>query len=70
MKVTIDATGYLRLSMTVLLAHSHEVLALDMVPAKVDMVNLRQSLIRDAELHDYLATKPLNLVATLSKEEA
>lgn len=70
MKIAIAGTGYVGLSMAVLLAQRHEVVALDIVPAKVDMINQRQSPIHDAELQDYLAHKPLNLRATLSKQEA
>jgi UDPglucose 6-dehydrogenase len=70
MRVTVAGTGYVGLSMAVLLAQRHEVVALDIVTAKVDMINQRQSPIHDAELQDYLAHKPLNLRATLSKQEA
>lgn len=70
MKIAIAGTGYVGLSMAVLLAQRHEVVALDIVPAKVEMINQRQSPIHDEELQDYLTNKPLNLRATLSKEEA
>ena len=70
MKIAIAGTGYVGLSMAVLLAQRHQVVALDIVPAKVDLINQRQSPIHDAELQDYLANKPLNLRATLNKEEA
>jgi UDPglucose 6-dehydrogenase len=70
MKIAIAGTGYVGLSMAVLLSQRHEVVALDIVPSKVEMINRRQSPIHDAELNDYLANKPLNLHATLSKEEA
>ena len=70
MKIAIAGTGYVGLSMAVLLAQRHQVVALDIVPAKVDLINQRQSPILDAELQDYLASKPLNLRATLSKQEA
>ena len=70
MKIAIAGTGYVGLSMAVLLAQRHKVVALDIVPAKVDMINKRQSPIHDEELQDYLAHKPLNLRATLSKEDA
>ncbi len=70
MKIAIAGTGYVGLSMAVLLAQRHDVVALDIVPAKVDMINQRQSPIHDAELQDYLTCKPLKLRATLSKQEA
>lgn len=70
MKIAIAGTGYVGLSMAVLLSQRHEVVALDIVPSKVEMINRRQSPIDDAELKDYLASKLLNLQATLSKEDA
>jgi len=70
MKIAIAGTGYVGLSMAVLLAQRHEVVALDIVPSKVHMINQRQSPLQDAELEDYLAHKPLNLRATLGKEDA
>jgi len=70
MKIAIAGTGYVGLSMAVLLAQRHEVVAIDIVPAKVDLINKRQSPIDDYELQDYLTHKSLNLRATLNKEEA
>lgn len=70
MKIAVAGTGYVGLSIAVLLAQHHEVVALDIVPAKVDQINARQSPIEDAGLHDYLQNKPLNLRATLNKEDA
>lgn len=70
MKIAIVGTGYVGLSIGVLLAQRHQVVALDIVPTKVDLINHRQSPIHDVELQDYLANKPLNLYATLSKAEA
>ncbi|MDP2419177.1 MAG: nucleotide sugar dehydrogenase [Hydrogenophaga sp.] len=70
MKIAVAGTGYVGLSIAVLLAQHHDVVALDIVPAKVDQINARQSPIEDAGLHDYLQNKSLNLRATLNKEEA
>lgn len=70
MKIAIVGTGYVGLSIGVLLAQRHQVVALDIVPTKVDLINHRQSPIHDVELQDYLANKSLNLHATLSKAEA
>ena len=70
MKIAIAGTGYVGLSMAVLLAQRHEVVALDIVATKVEQINQRISPIHDTELEDYLARKPLNLRATLSKEDA
>jgi len=70
MKIAIAGTGYVGLSMACLLAQKHEVVALDIVPEKVDLINNKKSPIVDAEIEDFLAHKPLNLRATLNKEEA
>ncbi len=70
MKITIAGTGYVGLSNAVLLAQHHQVIALDVVPEKVELINRRQSPIADKELEAYLANKPLNLRATLDKFEA
>ena len=70
MKIVIAGTGYVGLSNAVLLAQHHQVIALDVVPKKVEQINQRQSPIADKELEEYLATKPLNLRATLDKFEA
>lgn len=70
MKIAIAGTGYVGLSMAVLLAQRHEVIALDIVSAKVDLINQRKSPIHDAGIQDYLTNKALNLRATLNKEDA
>lgn len=70
MRITIAGTGYVGLSNAVLLAQQHQVIALDVIPGKVEQINERQSPISDKELEDYLANKPLNLRATLDKVEA
>ena len=70
MKIAIAGTGYVGLSNAVLLAQHNQVVALDIDPAKVALVNARQSPIEDPELQHYLAHKPLKLTATLDKVEA
>jgi UDPglucose 6-dehydrogenase len=70
MKIAVIGTGYVGLSNAVLFSQHHEVVALDVVKEKVDMINNRKSPIVDAELEDYLANNHLNLKATLDKEEA
>ena len=70
MQVCVSGAGYVGLSNAVLLAQHNQVRIIDIVPAKVDMLNARTSPIEDAELQHYLATKPLNLIATLDKTDA
>ncbi|HBO0704071.1 TPA: nucleotide sugar dehydrogenase [Escherichia coli] len=70
MKIAIAGTGYVGLSIAVLLAQHHQVIALDILPEKVELINRRQSPIADKELGAYLANNHLNLKATLNKFEA
>lgn len=70
MKIAIAGTGYVGLSNAVLLAQQNEVVALDIIAAKVELLNARRSTIEDADIAHYLATKPLNLRATLDPLEA
>ena len=70
MKIAVAGTGYVGLSMATLLAQHHEVKAVDVIPEKVEKINKRISPIQDDYIEDYLAHKPLNLVATLDGREA
>jgi len=70
MKITVFGLGYVGLSNAVLLAQHNEVVAVDVTPERVDMLNARKSPIVDAELEEFLATHPLNLRATLDAQEA
>ena len=70
MKIAVAGTGYVGLSIAVLLAQHHEVLAVDIIPEKVDMINKHQSPIQDDYIEKYLAEKELNLTATLDAESA
>ncbi|KYC64658.1 UDP-glucose dehydrogenase [Heyndrickxia coagulans] len=63
-KITVAGTGYVGLSNAVLLAQHNEVIALDIIREKVDMINNKRSPIVDHEIEEYLATKDLNLTAT------
>lgn len=69
-KIAIAGTGYVGLSNAILLAQHNEVVALDIVPEKIEMLNRKVSPIVDAEIEDYLKNKPLNLRATLDRHDA
>lgn len=70
MKIAVAGTGYVGLSLAVLMAQKHSVTAVDIVPEKVDMINSRRSPIQDEYIERYLAEKELDLVATLDAEAA
>ena len=70
MRVAVAGTGYVGLSIAVLLSQHNEVKAVDVVPAKVDLINNKKSPIVDKEIEEFLATKELNLVATTDGDSA
>lgn len=70
MKIAVFGLGYVGLSNAVLLAQHNEVVAVDITPERVDMLNARKSPIIDAELEEFLASRPLNLMATLDPQRA
>lgn len=70
MKIAVAGTGYVGLSMATLLSQKHSVMAVDIVPAKVDMINARKSPIQDEYIEKYFAEKELDLTATLDAEAA
>ena len=70
MKIAVAGTGYVGLSIATLLAQHHEVVAVDVIPEKVEKINRKVSPIQDEYIEKYLAEKPLNLVATLDGKAA
>ena len=69
-RITVAGTGYVGLSIAVLLSQHHKVTAVDVVPEKVEMINHRKSPIQDEYIEKYLAEKELDLTATLDAREA
>ena len=70
MKIAVAGTGYVGLSVAIILSQKNDVYAVDVVPAKVDLINNKKSPIVDKEIEEYLATKPLRLTATLDGDKA
>ena len=70
MKIAVAGTGYVGLSIAILLAQHHQVVAVDIIPEKVELINKKKSPIQDDYIEKYFAEKELNLVATLNAEEA
>lgn len=70
MRIAVAGTGYVGLSIAVLLSQCHEVMAVDVIPEKVDLINQKKSPIEDREIAEYLATKNLHLTATMDAELA
>ena len=70
MKIAVAGTGYVGLSIATLLAQHNEVTAVDIIPEKIDLINNKKSPIQDNEIEEYLATKTLNLTATLDGKAA
>ena len=70
MKIAVAGTGYVGLSLATLLSQKNEVVALDIIPEKVEMINKRQSPINDKEIEEFFKNKKLNLKATLDYKDA
>ena len=69
-KIAVAGTGYVGLSIAALLSQHHQVIAVDIIPEKVDLINNRKSPIQDDYIEKYLAEKELNLTATLDAKVA
>lgn len=69
-KIAVAGTGYVGLSIATLLSQHHQVIAVDIIPEKVDLINNRKSPIQDDYIEKYLAEKELNLTATLDVKAA
>ena len=69
-KIAVAGTGYVGLSIATLLSQNHEVVAVDIIQEKVDLINNRKSPIQDEYIEKYLAEKDLSLTATLDAESA
>ena len=70
MKIAVVGSGYVGLSLAVLLAQNHQVIVLDVITQKISMLNDKKSPIVDREIEDFLTNRSLNLTATLNKYEA
>ena len=70
MKIAVAGTGYVGLSIATLLSQHHEVMAVDIIPEKVELINQKKSPIQDEYIEKYLAEKKLNLTATLDAKSA
>lgn len=70
LKIAVAGTGYVGLSIATLLAQHHQVMAVDIIPEKVELINQRKSPIQDEYIEKYLTEKKLNLTATLDAEKA
>lgn len=70
LKIAVVGTGYVGLSIAILLSQNHQVTAVDIVPEKVELINNRKSPLQDEYIEKYLAEKKLNLTATLDAKKA
>lgn len=70
LKITVAGTGYVGLSIAALLSQHHKVMAVDIIPEKVELINNKKSPIQDEYIEKYLAEKELDLTATLDAKEA